>query len=72
MTKAERRWAFGHAKSHAIESIKDTIDDERHSVVTKDDKPRVDIQEEVDGYLREFLRLIRSVKFKIAPPSSRE
>lgn len=63
MTKAERRWAFQHAKQHAIEAINDTLTDERHSSIKQDGVFRPDIQSEVIEELKRIKRTIRARKF---------
>lgn len=63
LTKAERKWAFQHAKYHVLESINDAMTEEAHSIINECGMPRPDIQEIVLDELMKFKKLIRAIKF---------
>lgn len=62
LTRAERRWAFKHAKEHFIEAMKDILTDEHHSMIQRNGVTRDDIHAEVMGHLERWFRQVRKEK----------
>ncbi len=58
-TLKERRWAFNHAKKHAIEALTEVLTEEHHSAIMQDGKARPDLQDIVEAHLEHLLRLVK-------------